>query len=88
MITAAAGGVGLSTIQLISRYRNSLPEEYASQLRIIAVCSSKNFEYVKAHGATHFIDYRTQDVVQECRNITEGFGVDVWVDHLGNDSVA
>jgi len=38
---------------------------------------------VKSLGATHTIDYNSEDVVAEVKKLTDGFGVDAWIDLVG-----
>ena len=57
VVTAASGGVGTFAIQFLNLWRQSLSEEEAKLVRIIATCSARNFEYVRGLGATHVIDY-------------------------------
>ncbi|KAF8595534.1 NAD(P)-binding protein [Ceratobasidium sp. AG-I] len=53
LILGASGGTGIIALQI------------AKQLgaHIVAVCSGKNVDFVKQHGANEVIDYTTQDVV-------------------------
>jgi NADPH:quinone reductase-like Zn-dependent oxidoreductase len=37
-----------------------------------------------AHGATHGVNYKTQDFAAEVKKITEGKGVDVVIDFVGS----
>ncbi len=53
---------------------------------IIAVCSAAKHEYVRKLGATHTIDYKTEDVVARVNEITAGAGVRVSVDLVGAES--
>lgn len=53
VIIGASGGVGSFSLQLAKRSNFS---------DIVAVCSKKHEEYVNSLGATHFIDYHTEDI--------------------------
>jgi NADPH:quinone reductase-like Zn-dependent oxidoreductase len=70
----------------MNHYKNSLPAEYGSQIKLIATCSAKNFDYVKSLGATHCIDYNNQNIETEVKTITNGVGADVWVDLVSAQS--
>ncbi|MFN3612499.1 zinc-binding dehydrogenase [Tepidimonas sp.] len=76
LITGGSGGVGGFAIQL-ARDLGAEP--------IITTCSAKNHAYVLSLGATHAIDYRTENVVARVREITGGKGVDRALDTVGPD---
>jgi NADPH:quinone reductase-like Zn-dependent oxidoreductase len=73
LIHAAAGGVGISAIQ-IARSRGA---------EIFGTASGSKHDAIRAQGVAHAIDYRTQDFEQEIRRITGGEGVDVIMDATG-----
>jgi synaptic vesicle membrane protein VAT-1 len=73
LVHAAAGGVGIATLQLL-RNLGAVT---------IGTASAAKHEAIRAHGATHTIDYRTQDTRSEVERITDGRGVDVVLDGLG-----
>jgi synaptic vesicle membrane protein VAT-1 len=73
LVQAAAGGVGIAALQLL-RDRGA---------EVIGTASASKHDAVRAQGAAHVIDYRTQDVKQEVDRITGGRGVDVVLDALG-----
>lgn len=73
LVHSAAGGVGIAALQLL-RDRGAVA---------IGTASAAKHEAVRAQGAEHVIDYRNQDVKQEIRRITNGRGVDVVLDALG-----
>jgi NADPH2:quinone reductase len=74
---AAAGGVGLLACQWAR----------SESIRLIGTAGSdEKCALALAHGASHMINYRSQNFVEEVRNITEGRGVDVVMDSLGKDS--
>jgi NADPH:quinone reductase-like Zn-dependent oxidoreductase len=73
LIHAAAGGVGISAIQ-VARSRGA---------EIFGTASASKHDAILAQGLTHPIDYRSQDFEQEIRRITGGEGVDVIMDATG-----
>lgn len=73
LVHAAAGGVGIATLQLL-RDIGAVP---------IGTASGSKHDAIRAHGAAHAIDYRTQDTRAEVVRITDGRGVDVVLDGLG-----
>ena len=74
LIHAAAGGVGIAATQLAT-------ERGAT---VIGTASSAKHDACRAQGATHVVDYRTQDVQAEVKRITGDRGVDVVLDALGD----
>ncbi len=70
LINGAAGGVGTFAVQMAK----------ALGARVVAVCSTRNVEMVKALGADEVIDYTTDDFV------AAGHLFDVMIDNLGNRS--
>lgn len=77
LITGASGGVGGFAVQIAKA---------AGVKTIIGTCSARNHEYVKQLGATHVLDYKSDDVVEKVLEITGGKGVDVGVDAVGGDN--
>jgi NADPH:quinone reductase-like Zn-dependent oxidoreductase len=73
LVHAAAGGVGIAALQLL---RNRGAD-------VIGTASASKHDAIRAQGAKHAIDYRTQDVAKEVERITGGRGVDVVLDALG-----
>jgi synaptic vesicle membrane protein VAT-1 len=73
LVHAAAGGVGIAALQIL-RDRGAI---------VIGTASAPKHDAVRAEGAEHVIDYRTQDVKREVSKITDGRGVDVVLDALG-----
>jgi NADPH:quinone reductase-like Zn-dependent oxidoreductase len=73
LVQAAAGGVGIAALQLLR----------ARGAEVIGTASASKHDAIRAQGATHAIDYRTQDTRQEVERITGGGGVDVVLDSLG-----
>mmetsp|Transcript_60078 Transcript_60078/g.68359 ORF Transcript_60078/g.68359 Transcript_60078/m.68359 type:complete len:363 (+) Transcript_60078:58-1146(+) len=82
-VGAGAGGVGGYCLQLIRMWILSLQEEERNGIKVITTCSDNNVEYVKSLGATHTINYRMEDIVERVKDITDGLGVDAWIDGLG-----
>jgi NADPH:quinone reductase len=74
---AAAGGVGLIACQWAK----------AMGLQLIATAGSDaKCALALEHGASHAINYRTQDFVAEVKRITGGAGVKVVYDSVGKDT--
>ena len=73
LIHAAAGGVGISAIQ-IARSRGA---------EIFGTASGSKHDAIRSQGVQHPIDYRAQDFESEIRRITEGEGVDLIMDATG-----
>ncbi|HEX5059901.1 MAG TPA: quinone oxidoreductase [Kofleriaceae bacterium] len=74
---AAAGGVGLIACQ------------WAAALGLVVIATAGSDEkcaLAKQHGATHTINYRTEDVNVRVREITGGRGVKVVYDSVGKDT--
>ena len=60
LVHAAAGGVGIATLQLL-RDVGAVA---------IGTASASKHDAIRAHGAAHAIDYRTQDTRAEVERIT------------------
>jgi NADPH:quinone reductase len=74
---AAAGGVGLIACQ------------WAAALGLVVIGTAGSDEkcaLAKRHGATHVINYRTEDVVARVKQLTNGKGVKVVYDSVGKDT--
>ncbi|SDJ77639.1 zinc-binding dehydrogenase [Salimicrobium halophilum] len=76
LIHAGAGGVGGFGIQLAK----------AAGKKVLTTASQHNHEYVKRLGADEAIDYRTEDVGQRVKEMTDGKGVDAVVDTVSRDN--
>lgn len=74
---AAAGGVGLIACQWA---------KHLGATMIGTVGSAEKAELAKSHGCTHVINYREENFVERVREITNGEGVDVVYDSIGNDT--
>jgi NADPH:quinone reductase-like Zn-dependent oxidoreductase len=73
LVHMAAGGVGIAALQIL-RSRGAVA---------IGTASASKHDAIRAQGAAHAIDYRNQDVAAEVKRITDGHGVDVVLDALG-----
>jgi len=77
LIHAGASGVGIAAIQLARLY---------GAKTITATTSTKekiNFVLQMPNGATHGVNYKTRDFAAEVKKITEGKGVDVIIEFVG-----
>ncbi|WP_436792545.1 S-(hydroxymethyl)mycothiol dehydrogenase [Actinospongicola halichondriae] len=73
------GGVGMAALAA-AKLRNART--------IIAVdLDPKKLELAKEFGATHTVDASATDPVEAIRDLTDGFGVDVCVEAVGNPAV-
>jgi NADPH:quinone reductase-like Zn-dependent oxidoreductase len=77
LITGGSGGVGGFAVQIAS---------YFNLAKIITTCSAANHNYVRDLGATHAIDYKSEDVVAQVLHITTQQGVDIGLDAVGPDN--
>tara|TARA_B100001123_G_scaffold439054_1_gene575098 strand:+ start:110 stop:934 length:825 start_codon:yes stop_codon:yes gene_type:complete len=75
LLHGGGGGVNTAAIQLC---RALVPK---SPLYVTA--SEHKLERVSALGATHVIDYRAQEFSEVIKELTQGWGVDVILDHIG-----
>lgn len=74
---AAAGGVGLIACQWARDEGINL---------IATAGTDEKCALAKEHGATHVINYRTEDFVPRVKELTDGKGVDVVMDSVGKDT--
>jgi NADPH2:quinone reductase len=74
---AAAGGVGLIACQWAAALGATV---------IGTVGSAGKALIARAHGCTHVINYRKEDVVAKVKDYTKGKGVDVVYDSIGKDT--
>ena len=79
LVHAAAGGVGLVLCQWAA---------YLGVTVIGTVGSEEKAQLARDHGCTYPILYRTENVVDRVKEITEGRGVDVVYDSVGKDTFA
>ncbi|GJE91905.1 NAD(P)H-quinone oxidoreductase [Phanerochaete sordida] len=77
LIHAGASGVGIAAIQLARLFgANTVTATTSTQAKI-------DFLLQMPHGATHAVNYKTQDFFAETQKITNGKGVDVIIDFVG-----
>ncbi|RMH82466.1 quinone oxidoreductase [Pseudomonas sp. AOB-7] len=77
LLHAAAGGVGL----IVSQWAKLLG------LTVIGTVSSEaKAEVARAHGCDHTINYSHEDVASRVRELTDGVGVNVVFDSVGNNT--
>lgn len=74
---AAAGGVGLIACQWLKHLGATV---------IGTVGSDEKAELARAHGCTHTIDYRREDFAAKVKDLTNGAGVPVVYDSVGQDT--
>jgi NADPH2:quinone reductase len=70
----ASGGVGHAAVQIA---------DYLGAHVFATASSESKLEYAEACGADHAINYETDDFAAEIEGLTDGRGVDVVVDHVG-----
>ncbi len=76
-VLGASGGAGLAAVEIAA----------ALGARVIAVASSEaKLEICRQHGAHELVDYRTTDLKQTLRDLTDQRGVDVVYECDGGDS--
>jgi len=76
LVHAGAGGIGSSAIQL----------GLAAGAQVIATAGGpEKVDVCRKLGATVALDYKTEDLVERVREITDGNGVDVVYDPVGGD---
>jgi NADPH:quinone reductase-like Zn-dependent oxidoreductase len=76
LIHAAAGGVGISAVQIAKRIG----------AEVFGTASASKHGAIRAQGVDHAIDYRSQDFAEVVRRLTRGEGIDVALDALGPSS--
>eukprot|EP00514_Thraustochytrium_sp_LLF1b_P004206 CAMPEP_0184525334 /NCGR_PEP_ID=MMETSP0198_2-20121128/10037_1 /TAXON_ID=1112570 /ORGANISM="Thraustochytrium sp., Strain LLF1b" /LENGTH=337 /DNA_ID=CAMNT_0026916775 /DNA_START=135 /DNA_END=1148 /DNA_ORIENTATION=- len=76
LILGAAGGVGLAAVDLARAMG-------ASQI-IAAASSEEKLEICRQYGATHTINYSTEDLKKRVMEITQKKGVDIVYDPVGD----
>ncbi len=75
LIHGGGGGVNTAAIQLCQTLSPDSP--------LFVTASAKKTERVAALGATHVINYQSQDFAEVIKDLTKGRGVDVILDHIG-----
>ncbi|GGC33411.1 NADP-dependent oxidoreductase [Novosphingobium marinum] len=74
LVQGAAGGVGLSAVQLAAK----------AGATVIGTASGKDrLARIEPFGLHHGIDYTSEDIAERCREITGGKGVDMVLDLAG-----
>ena len=73
LVLAGGSGVGQAAIQ-IARHRGA---------RVFATSASEKIERTRALGAEVVFDHYTSDFAREARALTNGHGVDVVIEHVG-----
>ena len=76
-IAGGAGGVGSYAIQIARQFGVET---------IVATASAKNHAYLKRLGATHTLDYHTEDIPARVDEITGSRGVSVALDAVGGEN--
>ncbi|MEU8773867.1 NADPH:quinone reductase [Streptomyces sp. NPDC048606] len=76
LVLGAAGNVGSAAVVMGVR----------AGARVIAVASGRDAAYVRSLGASHVVDYRTQDVPAEVRRFAPD-GVDLHIDTSGRNDL-
>lgn len=76
LVHGAAGGVGLTAVEIGK----------ALGARVIATAGGpEKLAIARAHGADQVIDYRTEDIRERVKALTDGKGADVVYDPVGGD---
>jgi NADPH:quinone reductase-like Zn-dependent oxidoreductase len=74
LVLAAGSGVGVAAVQIAKLHGATI---------IAAAGSDEKLEKVKALGADHLINYKTQNFREVALKLTERRGVDIIFEHLG-----
>jgi NADPH2:quinone reductase len=77
LLHAAAGGIGLIACQWARHLGATI---------IGTVSTPQKAALAKEYGATHLINYKTEDFVKRTKELTKGQGVDVVYDAVGKDT--
>jgi NADPH2:quinone reductase len=76
LVHAAAGGVGISTVQLAKHIGAEI---------FGTAGSAEKLSLARDQGADHVINYNEGDFAEEIRSLTNGYGVDVVMDSVGGE---
>ena len=76
LVLGASGGVGLAAVQLGKAFGAEV---------IAAAGSDEKLAVCKAQGADHLINYKSEDIIERVKAITDGRGADVVYDPVGGD---
>ena len=74
LVLGASGGVGHAAVQIA---------DYAGATVYATGSSEEKLEHARELGADHAIDYEDENFAKRIRELTDGRGVDVVVDHIG-----
>ena len=77
LVHSAGGGVGIAATQIAKHIG----------AKVIGTASVGKHAELRALGADHLIDYRTEDFEERGRQITGGRGVELILDAVGGDSL-
>ena len=77
LIHAAAGGVGISAIQICK----------AAGAEIFGTASASKHDFLRGQGVHHCIDYNSEDFLSKVLELTRGEGVDIVLDALGGSAL-
>ncbi|CAG5135526.1 unnamed protein product [Candidula unifasciata] len=79
LITAAAGATGLAAVDIAKNLFDC---------EVIAICGGADkCAFLKERGAQHTIDYTQEKIRDRVKEITQGAGVNVVMDHVGGDTL-
>ena len=76
LVLGASGGVGLAAVQLGKVFGATV---------IAAAGSDEKLQVCKQQGADHLINYKTDDIIEKVKALTDGRGADVIYDPVGGD---
>ncbi|OKH23568.1 polyketide synthase [Hydrococcus rivularis NIES-593] len=77
LIHAAAGGVGLATIQLAQQ----------AGAEVFATASPSKWDFLQSLGVKHIMNSRTLDFAEKVMSITQGEGVDIVLNSLAGEFI-
>ncbi len=78
LVQGAAGGVGVAAVQLAAQ---------AGATVIGTASSHERLQKLERFGLDHGINYREEDIVERCKALTDGRGVDLVLDMAGGKTV-
>lgn len=74
LVLGASGGVGHAAVQIA---------DHAGATVYATASTDEKLEYARSLGAEYAINYEEEDFADEIRDLTDGRGVDMVVDHVG-----
>jgi NADPH2:quinone reductase len=78
LVLGGSGGVGVAAVQLAN----------AMSATVIAVSSTPEYcDRLETLGATHAVNRNETDFVDRARELTDGRGVDITIDHVGEATI-